>query len=62
MLINNTGAAEVHWQSSHRIPAREMRVVGEKDAEKWQRWNLLINAALLKHKIIINVNLIIAPH
>lgn len=30
MLINNSGAAKIHWQASRRIPAREMRVVGDK--------------------------------
>lgn len=34
MLINNTGATEIHWQDSHRIPACEMRIVGDKMLKK----------------------------
>lgn len=29
MLINNTGATDIQWQAFHRIPAREMKIVGD---------------------------------
>lgn len=61
VLINNTGAREIHWQASHTIPACEKSTISDNMCKKCQRWNLLINAVLLKQTLIINVNLIIAP-